>query len=273
MTSPILTEQDFPAPGSTSEREDLDFKKTTSPQDTIEMAKDVAALANTAGGTVLVGAESSGNVLVGYPGIPESLAKQLAEAYEQAASQRCTPAPQVATKIIRRSQGDAVLAVNVVMSPFAPVGVNLNQQIPLARLLAHGWALPHRVGSHTAFLRPDQFGSLENMSTRRVAALLMGIPLAERPAVHIRFLIRNDVRGKSSQDDARWPGELTDVSLDRNVATFLAGPVTGNQPLPLVVPLDWVRTVWRDTRQGSWEVVLHATLKNEGSQWLAHPWD
>jgi predicted HTH transcriptional regulator len=59
MGRQVFRESDLPEAGTSSEREDLDFKRVVDPQDSIEIAKDVAALANTVGGVILVGAQSS----------------------------------------------------------------------------------------------------------------------------------------------------------------------------------------------------------------------
>jgi len=101
----------------------------------------------------------------------------LPDAYEQSAKDRCRPAPRIAAEILPRDAGHAIVIINVWPSALAPVGVHVRQEKG-GKLSDQAWAFPVRVGSHTRYLQPDQFGSLENVSARRVAALLLGVPVS-----------------------------------------------------------------------------------------------
>src|SRR6266851_2609399 len=102
MTFPILQETDLPVPGSTCERSDIDFKGMVDSSEALELAKDIAALANTVGGSVVIGASTRGSQLLDYPGIAKKDAGKIPEAHEKAATDRCRPAPKVATYVVPR---------------------------------------------------------------------------------------------------------------------------------------------------------------------------
>src|SRR5262245_60071204 len=92
MAFPIITPDDLPPRGTSGERADLDFKRVvsrTGHADDIELAKDIAALANTVGGTILVGADASNSRLQSYCGVPSGKAAEIGEWYEKAAADRC----------------------------------------------------------------------------------------------------------------------------------------------------------------------------------------
>jgi len=72
---PIVRPEDLPSPGTSTELPELDFKSTVNTADSIELAKDVAALANTVGGSILVGASAQGQRLVAYRGVTEPLVR------------------------------------------------------------------------------------------------------------------------------------------------------------------------------------------------------
>lgn len=98
MTFPILKATDLPAIGTSSERSDLDFKvKPTTSR--IGQAKDVAALASTIGGSIIVGAATKGMVLSSYLGIPSADAEKLPNQYEQSVKDRCRPSPRIASEV------------------------------------------------------------------------------------------------------------------------------------------------------------------------------
>jgi len=263
---PIVRPEDLPSPGTSTELPELDFKSTVNTADSIELAKDVAALANTVGGSILVGASAQGQRLVAYRGVTEPLARQAAQGYEQAVKDRCRPTPYLETRILTPAAGTTVLAVNVWLSPVAPIGVRIRQDLECpARLVDEAWVFPRRVGSQTTYLQPDQFGAFENMTARRATALLLRIPEHERKSIRLQ-----------SAGDTMPPGGfplayLLEVSLDRNFARFNLGNPLGDNLKPLCVPIDWVHTAWRNDSHNEWHVVLDAALELAGDHWVAHP--
>lgn len=264
MLLPLLTEEALPQPGTTCERSDVDFKVSVSPKATIEMAKDVAALANTVGGVIIVGAQTRGPLVVGYPGIAPAIATQLSESYDQSASQRCRPAPKVVTQIIEREKTDPIVVVNVWPSALAPVGVRIDRQ--------EAWVFPFRVGSHTSFMQPDQFGILENVSARRAAALLLAIPENERQQIRIRWMRPTGRESNAQYSKHEELGRLVEVLPDQNVASFLMSGPPGAAPSgyhELRLPLDWIDTVWREEPVKAWIVFSSAFLDREGDRYVA----
>ncbi len=146
MTFPILQETDLPVLGSKCERSDIDFKAMVDSSDTLELAKGIAALANTVGGSVVIGASTRGSQLLDYPGIAKKDAGKIPEAYEKAATNRCRPAPQVASNVLPRGSR-VVVVINiwpaaVHTATLAPIGFSINQSVEGARLLVHAWAFP-----------------------------------------------------------------------------------------------------------------------------------
>ncbi len=263
---PIVTSEQLPEVGTSSEHSSLDFKRTGDPAAAFEMAKDVAALANTTGGTILVGAITDGQRLVRYDGTEGSLAKRLGESYERAAKDLCRPTPSLQTTLLSVGGRITVLAVNVWMSPLAPVGVRVRE----ANVTNESWAFPRRVGSQTQYLQPDQFGALDAMTARRVAALLLGVPDHERRKIRIRWSTSTRSDAIIRQNDFQGAGHLIEVSLDRNYARFMLGNPSGDDLKPLFVPLDWIHTVWRDDLKNEWQIALDAVVAVEGDRRVAH---
>ena len=115
----VQTFADVPPPGpfnlNAREGEQFDFKKTASPKDRAEQAKDMAAFANVFGGVILIGADLRAGVVT-HPGISHAHAHQLADAYEQAAKDLCVPVPRVAAISIPLPSAPAtltILAINI----------------------------------------------------------------------------------------------------------------------------------------------------------------
>lgn len=269
---PVFPIRDLlPQPGTSSELPELDFKRKIDASDILELAKDVAALANTAGGSIVIGAETrGGQTLVEYCGITEPEARLAQPAYEQAARDHCRPSPYVETLTVPLPEGTVVLVVNVWLAPYVPVGVRLrSREHADVRLVEQAWVFPRRVGSQTQYLQPDQFGVLDSMTARRVAALLLAIPEGQRQQVRLAAL------QTGSPPNLLWDGTLESVSLSENVAVFRVAPQAGGTPaLATRVPLDFIETVWRDSQRGRWEVVLDTRvfLRRENAELRVLRW-
>src|SRR5262249_40250334 len=152
---------------------------------------------------------------------------------------------------------------NVWPSPMAPVGVHIHQKLKGAILVDQAWVFPFRVGSHTRYMQPDQFGSLENVSARRAAALLLSIPEEQRKGIQLRWIRPGLRESNTTYSKQELRGELVEVLLDQNVAIFSLGePPGGRRELRL--PLDWIDTVWRDEPIKAWTVVASAVIDAEG---------
>lgn len=258
--------------GKTVERADLDFKNQQPHPTDFELAKDIAALANGLGGTVVVGAATQGKYLcTGLPGVPVQDAIVLAARYERAAGDRCRPRAWLDCAIIHLPTDvtKAVLTVNVAAAPAAPLGIDLRETSD-----AQTWKFPLRTTSQTVWLSPDQFGAFEQMTGRRSGALLASIPLNERAMITLhreRSLSRG--RGESLSGGARTHsgplfGRLVDVDLRGNVAHFCLGEVENDGPLlDFRVPLDWVSTIWWDGQENRWRVLVDCVFQRGSGAW------
>jgi hypothetical protein len=243
------------------EQPDLDFKEARSRDHfAIEARKDIAALANTLGGHIIIGASTDRNRTrcTGFHGVDAAEATALAGEYEKEAK-ACRPTPFVSSHCVDHPEraGRVVLVLRVGMSPMAPVGASLQQESG-GHLVSDGWCFPYRVGSHTKYLAPDQFGAYESMSARRAAALLTGIPEGERNTLRLEW-----------DNDAESQVSLIDVRLDRNVVVLQSSPGRlkgGPSPLqePVGIPLDQVVTVWRE-KDGVWVVSVLGKLGARGT--------
>ena len=89
-----------------------------------ELAKDIAAFANSQGGTIVIGALEENERLARYDPLPGSFANDVKRAYDHAVRDRCLPRPTVETNMI--AFGDRfVIAVNVQPFEGQPVAVVL----------------------------------------------------------------------------------------------------------------------------------------------------
>jgi hypothetical protein len=249
---------------SVSEQADLDFKEARSRDNfAVEARKDIAALANILGGHIIVGASTDKNRsrCTGFHGLPALEATALASEYE-AEAKACRPTPFISSHCIDHPEKSdrVVLVLSVGMSPVAPVGASL-QQPSGGHLADDGWCFPYRVGSHTKYLSPDQFGPYESMSARRAAALLSGIPIEERSNLALQW-----------DGDGENQVVLEDVRLRHNVVVLRSSPgrlLSGPNPLRsgVAVPLEQVVSVWRAT-SGQWHVSIQGEI-TAGGNYLA----
>jgi hypothetical protein len=254
----------------TTEGADLDFKGALQLNKAgagIELAKDVAALANVLGGHILVGVSTDlgGTRCTGFHGIDADSAGKVTRAFEEAVRDRCRPTPVFATRLTSVSgSSKTVVVVAVEASPIAPIGVSINQTFPPgtdAKLVEKAWVFPYRVASQTLYLQPDQFGAYDSMSARRAAAVLQGIPENQRFTVTLRWTGRS--QGGRDFEARPLDVRLQQVDLRENVSLFVA---TENVGPVISIPLDEISTVWRSgDNTGKWIVGLLGQLNNGGT--------
>lgn len=238
---PLIDPQELPEPGTSREGLCLDLKATVDPKDGFELAKDVAAFANSVGGTILVGAhEGASNTLGRYAPMTEDLAGTLRDAYNKAVGARCEPAPIIDPILIPRD-GGWLVAVNVWPFPSQAVGVSTRDP-KHGGVGDNGWAFPLRTGIHTAFLKPGQLPMLMIPEVRRVAALLEQIPPEARKNVQVFWRSPRQV-GSTLEGPFL---SLVEVRSMENVAIF-----ANQNPRPVAdltkglhVPLDAIENVW-----------------------------
>lgn len=233
-------------PLGTNESDVLDFKATvkakdggTKSADRFELAKDVSALANTLGGTVLVGA-CGGSTLSALRGFDDSEATWIGREYEEAARDRCEPAPSFSVELIVH-EGKTLVAVHVLPSPF-PVSVRVRAD----KDDGYGdsaWVFFHRVASQTKPMTP-QVAAMMTTEIRRIAILLRSIP-ANDP---VDVALRTEGDGRQDFHGCR----LGVVEEMENRVTFIRAPGQLDGRLHSV-PLDHVRTAFK-RHDGRWIV-------------------
>ena len=154
--TPITQEAHLPTAGSSVENATTDFKVRHVPN-AFELAKDVASFSNASGGTILIGARATGDLLAGYEPLTSSDANAAKRSYEQSVRDRCSPAPIFDVSFISSGEG-TIVAVNVWPMPGQPVGVELLRvDLRAYEREAHGtYFFPVRIGSHTRAILPEQ---------------------------------------------------------------------------------------------------------------------
>ncbi|HXF34765.1 MAG TPA: ATP-binding protein [Candidatus Acidoferrales bacterium] len=229
MSFPFV--QTLPRPPA-SESESLDFKRQLSANDgkvdRFEIAKDVAALANTIGGTLLIGAVAEKNRLVRYEGLTESDAKRAWQVVEECVRDRCFPGPSLAPKFHEHDTG-TVLGIDVVPS-VGPIAVRVKRsetQIDGGHQY-ESWLFFERVTSHTREFSPEQLPMLMNPDLRRKAILLRAIPQSAIVAIEITNMVD--------------PRAYAVTSVDELANTVVLSASDGNV---VAMPIDRIETVFR----------------------------
>lgn len=226
------------------ERTTLDFKrKHVVKSDGRELAKDVAALANHLGGSILVGGDEADYVLAGWLPLTQIEAGEARNEYEQAVRDFCSPRPPIICEPIPQGSG-FVLAVNVPAYPERLIGVRGARG-------SDCWSFPYRTASHTTFLMPEQLPMYADPRTRRALILLQTIPRGE--TVFVRSL-----HGRGSPGE-HFNGVIKLIAESENAVVFVVHPsaargTTTNTEATL--PLDQIRTVFKDGKQ--WTLAFEA---------------
>ena len=164
----ITLAADLPAVGSATERLVFDLKAKPKLDDSVELAKDVAAFANASGGVILIGAaeRKPEGVLAAYPAVDAKLAGSTKDAYERAIRDRCRPRPIVDVVIVPVGK-KRVVCVTVWPFPGQLVGVHIEKD---------AYRFPVRTTTHTIYLQPEQMGMFFEAGVRRLAIVLESIP-------------------------------------------------------------------------------------------------
>jgi len=254
MFKPMTCEADLPKvlEERQFEHQTFDAKKeiaTSGPGWSHEPAKDVAAFANSEGGTLLVGAfeDKKCGVVTKYFPMPDEQAGEVRNAYSRAVGDRCHPPPLIAPEVIPVEDKGFVVAVNVYPFPLQPVAVRVKTD---KKLEGHGddaYVFPLRVGVDTIYLEPEQLGMFMEPKIRRVALLLESIPEGERAAVVIL--------GPTGHQETR-----SLIKVDALGARVIFGPLPGEHSGSLVVPFDLARSVCR-LEDGWWYVATEGTWR------------
>ncbi len=232
MWTPITTSDALP-PIGTRETPTLEFKAQPS-DDAFELAKDIAALANTSGGTILVGAAGK-DTLGRYLPLEEKAACKASSDYELAVRDRCSPTPLTELAHVPHA-GGLIVAVNVHPFPGQPVGVRIFKSEvkcgPHAKEVEDVFWYPRRAVTHTKAILPEQLAMFVDAQARRVAAFLQ----QEVGASAILFSTRN-------RSATNWvaPATIRAVSIFENSITLDVSNEGGTGAVTL--PLDAIESV------------------------------
>lgn len=227
----------------------LDFKENASPEKTAEHAKDMATFANTFGGVILLGTKVDQGI-VSHPGISRAHAARMAEVYEQAAKDLCSPSPIVNAIIIAMpGSSDVLLAVNVDPMIEGPVGSRSGKE-------QDAWLFPMREGSHTKFLKPNELPMHMNPKLRRTLLMLDCIKDREKVRLWHQPEAMTGGGASAALDLPAQEASKHGVDLAKNSVTFIV-----ESPNAFVgVPLTEVDEVWKD-HKGLWNLRLGGRIK------------
>lgn len=242
---PIRTPSDLP-PLKTAESPWLDFKGAPT-TDYYEVAKDVAAMANASGGTLLVGAYG-GQTLQKYE--PVADVGKVERDYDQAIRDRVRPAPLFDIARIAEQVG-FLLALNVEPFPGQVVGVHLKAPETARENLFH---YPLRVGTQTKFITPEQVPMFMDAKVRRVSILLEAARGAE---ADVRWLA-SGIQSVPHSSDATV-GEVDPMG---NTLVLSNIERSGQS---VWVPLDLVESVCRNHSE-RWQLFVRGWLEHRGSR-------
>jgi Putative DNA-binding domain len=249
-----------PATG-TREEAWLDFKEVPSklPNGTLdryEIAKDVAAMANSVGGTILFFTSRKGDTLGGFVPKTQADALQLARMCEEAVQQRCLPPPIIECEPLPNLAGTGfVLAVHV-----HPLYSVVATRVDGSKDDGHNgtaWTFWIRVGSQSKDTTPEVI-AMSKPEVRRTANLLRRMKATDGVA---ELLVRGQAVPRLFRNL-----KVTDVNEDDNVVVFEggeerilyasnAGSGAGMEAMkaPFRHPLDFVESVFRDGPD--WKIV------------------
>ncbi|GEN11697.1 hypothetical protein MFU01_67340 [Myxococcus fulvus] len=235
MVLRIVKREDVPSLSS-PETDVLDWKKEVDPSRRQELAKDIAAMANTSGGSIVVGVKEGGaSVRAALCPLSRDQALRLATAYEQVARDCISPPVKVDVATIELEfdgSGKWILAVNVSATEAIFCAVRKMNEVP-GQGGEQGWIIPKRVASQTKFLTPAdaQLGTVEKLrsATHRTLELIE----AWQDDVEAKSRIRRfeEFMAHESHYDVRFP-ELG-AGAGRLGLEYTIRPVRDAQGVPL----------------------------------------
>lgn len=248
-------------PLETPESLTLEFKTEVSLGGGFEQAKDVAAMANAQGGTLLVGAVEAGRRLVRFKPVAEAHAKDLSRAYEEAVRDRCVPPPVVAVEVLP-CDGGHLVAVHVTPSVY-PVAVRLRKGEAAARTgpssdawSGDAWVYFLRVATQNKEVSPETLALAMSPDVRRITILLRSIPFGAPIMLHGEE--PSDLPKRQFGDGRRYACVV--VAPEENAAYFANRAPREDEPLAtwartegvMVAPLSRISEVYRGA--AGWKV-------------------
>lgn len=202
-------------PFNAAETDGLDWKMRVDAGKRQEMVKDMAAMANASGGSIVIGIKE-GSTVVAAALHPMSHAEvlQLARAYEQAAKEWISPPPKVDAAPIEvecDGSGKWILAVNV--SPTEAI-------FCAAKTINDGtgqskdptWLIPRRVASQTKYLSPAEAQLLTVEKLRSTTQQTLALIEKWQNDLRLREEVRRFEKfmANESHHDIRLPELATD---------------------------------------------------------------
>jgi hypothetical protein len=260
----IASWSDLPRQSAPIVREsyELDFKAHVEPDDRGEHAKDMAAFANTFGGTIVVGATENANS-IDYHGLPPEKAARIAKGYELAHRDWLSPKPRIDVKEFPAGDASRVMvAVNVEPLPGQIVGAAAYRRDGSVGDKSTGWRFPYRVGRETEWLRPEQLPMMMDPITRRTAILLEAIPVEQRNEVQVECWYEYVPGGKPQVCAVQHDG----VDLMANVFKVIS---RDGIDAHIRIPLDDVSAVW-EIAPARWRVRVHGLFVRDESQFRSY---
>lgn len=238
MRRVILSADDLPTVGVDSEHLAVDFKSDMPNVPVFELAKDVAAFANAAGGTILHRAheDRQRRVLGRYEPMSSTEAGSVVAAYDHSIRDRCFPSPAWSPARITHDSG-IIVAINVQPFPGQVVGVKVRSDVEDG----YGdpaYVFPVRAGTQTRFLQPGELAMYMVPEVRMNVVALESIPEQDRERVRLIRRIRGE---RMMPEDVR----LVSVDPERN-SVRLGGAS---------YPLNRVGAVWHNGTQ--WCVIVN----------------
>jgi schlafen family protein len=167
----------------TLEDQELDFKRRATGKDGkfdyLELAKDMAAMANAYGGTIVVGAcEATKGTLSTYDPMEEKEAASVCNEYKTAQRDRLRPSVVVIPEVVPH-EGGFLAAVRIEPSMGQAIGVRFIPKKDLdpteTKVIPEVYGFPVRVGDNTIWLLPEQLPMLMLPELRRTVLLLKKI--------------------------------------------------------------------------------------------------
>lgn len=243
---------ELPKVGDT-ESTTLDFKrdistlKDSSKLDYFELAKDVSAMANASGGTIVIGAAENGGRLAKYFPLTSDRAREVRRAYEEAVRDRCQPQPPgLRFRDFPEGHG-LVLAVDITAS-VAVIAAEVSGDAKDG-YGESAWVFFERSNSQTRALSPERLPMLMVPEIRRIVLGLRTVladPSRGSERVYLKFSDETSYRMTPNG----LPSTLLSVDEEANTVKF---SIPGDNN-PAYFGLEEFLTVHQQT--GGWCVKL-----------------
>jgi Putative DNA-binding domain len=234
----------LPRPG-TVEHVELDFKQevgklANGKVNSLELAKDIAAMANALGGHIVIGAtENPKHTLFGYKPTEQADAAAVCALYTRAMQDYLRPAPVAVGEAIAFEGGGFIPVIRVEASQGQAIGlrfpVDRDQELKPREV----YGFPVRVGDNTSWYTPEQLPMLMLPEQRRIIALLHQIG---KEALQQDRILKG---GLEAGGDNFW---IVEIQVDRNFVRLTRQQGSGDVRSDHFIPLDSINSIYWDNR-------------------------